>query len=203
MHSYSPSFVLHVHYIFLELIILIIIIIIIMKLFISQFSVTSSLYGQDILLSTLFSNTLCLCSSLNVREEVSHPYRNTCKIIVLYILIFKFLDRRLELPHYNTMYLGKRRFGRTHRLYLQGLEEELKPVSTCHLHVTCFLLRFLLKIEELVCSSETSVCFRTTQKTLLLIHVFPPCDNLRRYMWWLLSSLNLSRKRSEGGKKCQ
>jgi hypothetical protein len=31
----------------------------------------------------LFSNTLSLCSSLNVTDQVSHPYRTTGKIIVL------------------------------------------------------------------------------------------------------------------------
>jgi hypothetical protein len=43
----------------------------VMKLLIMQFSqppVTSSLFGANILLNTLFSNTLSLCSSLNVRE---------------------------------------------------------------------------------------------------------------------------------------
>jgi hypothetical protein len=50
--------------------------------------VTSSLFSPNILLSTLFSNTLSLCSSLNVRDQVSHPYRITGKIIVLYIQIF-------------------------------------------------------------------------------------------------------------------
>jgi hypothetical protein len=48
---------------------------------------TSSLLGSNIFLSTLFSNTLSLCSSLKVRDQVSQPYK-TCKIIVLYILIF-------------------------------------------------------------------------------------------------------------------
>jgi hypothetical protein len=61
-----------------------------MKLSIMQFSsVTSSLLGPNILLSTLFSNTLSVCSSFNVRDQVSHPYRTTGKIIVLYILISK------------------------------------------------------------------------------------------------------------------
>jgi hypothetical protein len=34
--------------------------------------------GPNILLSTLFPNTLSLCSSLNVRDQVSHPYKTTC-----------------------------------------------------------------------------------------------------------------------------
>jgi hypothetical protein len=42
-----------------------------------QFSpVTSSLFDPNILLSTLFSNTLSLYSFLKVRDQVSHPYRN-------------------------------------------------------------------------------------------------------------------------------
>jgi hypothetical protein len=51
---------------------------------------TSSLSGPNILLSTLFSNTLSLCPSLNVRDQVSLPYRTTGKIIVLYILNYVF-----------------------------------------------------------------------------------------------------------------
>jgi hypothetical protein len=31
-----------------------------------------------------------------VRDQVSHPYKTTRKIIVLYILIFTFLDCRRE-----------------------------------------------------------------------------------------------------------
>jgi hypothetical protein len=42
-------------------------------------------------LSTLFSNTLTLCSSLNVRDRVS-----TGKIIVLYILMFIFTENKRE-----------------------------------------------------------------------------------------------------------
>ena len=57
--------------------------------------VTSSLLGPNILLNTLFSDTLSLRSSLNMSDQVSHPYQTTRKIIVLYILIFIFLDSNL------------------------------------------------------------------------------------------------------------
>jgi hypothetical protein len=61
-----------------------------MKLHIMQFfqpPVTSSLFGLNILLSTLFSNTLSLCSSLNIRDQVLYPYTITGKIIVLFFSI--------------------------------------------------------------------------------------------------------------------
>jgi hypothetical protein len=38
--------------------------------------VTSSLFGPHILLNTLFSNTLSLFSSLNVRDKLSHQRKN-------------------------------------------------------------------------------------------------------------------------------
>jgi hypothetical protein len=37
-----------------------------------------------------------ISSSLNIGEEVSHPYRTTGKIIILYISIFMFLENRRE-----------------------------------------------------------------------------------------------------------
>jgi hypothetical protein len=65
----------------------------------------------------LFSNTLSLCSSLNIRDQVSHPYRTTGKIIVLYIPIFMFFYSRREdkrfwtewkqaLPEFNLLLIS-------------------------------------------------------------------------------------------------
>ena len=42
--------------------------------------ITSSLLGPNILRNTLFSNTLRLRSSLNVRDQISQPYTTTCSI---------------------------------------------------------------------------------------------------------------------------
>jgi hypothetical protein len=58
--------------------------------------VTSSPFGTNILLSTLFPNTLILCPSLNIIDQVSHPYRIRGKIIVLYILIFLAADEKTK-----------------------------------------------------------------------------------------------------------
>jgi hypothetical protein len=55
-----------------------------MKLLIMQFFRESCFFirvGPHILLSTLLSKTLSLCSSLKVRDQVSHPYKTRGKII--------------------------------------------------------------------------------------------------------------------------
>ena len=66
------------------------------------FPVTSSLLGPNILLNTLFSNTLSLRSSLNMSDQVPHPYKTTGKIIVPYILHFIFLNSNLEDKRFCT-----------------------------------------------------------------------------------------------------
>jgi hypothetical protein len=50
---------------------------------------TLSLFSPNILLDTLFTYTLSLCSSLTVRDHDSHPYRTAGKIIVLQPLVKK------------------------------------------------------------------------------------------------------------------
>jgi hypothetical protein len=49
---------------------------------------TSSLFGPNSLLSTLFSSVFSLCSSLSVSDQVLHPYRNIGK---LWSCIFRLL----------------------------------------------------------------------------------------------------------------
>jgi hypothetical protein len=66
----------------------------VMKLLIVQFSSTSCYFGPSVLCSTVFS--ISLCSSLNIRDKVSHPHKTTGKIMVLYILIFTFLGSRRD-----------------------------------------------------------------------------------------------------------
>ena len=58
--------------------------------------VTFSLLEPNILLSTLFSDTLSLCSSLDVTDQDSHPYKTTGNITVMCILISVFLDSKLQ-----------------------------------------------------------------------------------------------------------
>ena len=64
--------------------------------------VTLSLLGPNILLNTIFSNTLSFLSSRNVSDQVLHPYKSTGKIVVLYTLIFTFLDGNLEDKRFCT-----------------------------------------------------------------------------------------------------
>jgi hypothetical protein len=65
--------------------------------------VTSSLLGPNIPPSTLFSNTLSLCSALNVRDQVPHPYKTTFRIMILYILTSKFV--RTTPPNYKLFWI--------------------------------------------------------------------------------------------------
>ena len=43
--------------------------------------VTSSLFGPNILLNTIFSNTLSLRSSLSVSDQLSHPYKTSLRVL--------------------------------------------------------------------------------------------------------------------------
>ena len=66
-----------------------------MKFLISQ-SPPVTLLGANTFLSTLFLNTFNLCSSLNVKDQVSYPYKTTSKIIFPYILDFTYLDSEMD-----------------------------------------------------------------------------------------------------------
>jgi len=65
------------------------------------FPVTSSLLGPNILLNTMFSNTLSFLSSRNVSNKF-HTHTKQQEKLVPYILIFKFLDSNLEDKRFCT-----------------------------------------------------------------------------------------------------
>jgi len=67
-----------------------------------QSPVTSSLLGPNILLNTMFSNTISFLSFCIISDQVSHPYKTIGKIVVLLILISKFLDSNLENRRFCT-----------------------------------------------------------------------------------------------------
>ena len=65
-----------------------------------HFPVVSSLLAPNIFRSMLFLNTLNLCSSFSVRDQVSQSYNAIGNIIVLYVLTFNFLESRWD----NTIF---------------------------------------------------------------------------------------------------
>jgi hypothetical protein len=66
----------------------------IMESLIMQFSSVSchfTLLGQNILLSTLLSNTIInLYSSINLRDQVSHPYKTSIITVFVYFNLYVF-----------------------------------------------------------------------------------------------------------------
>jgi hypothetical protein len=110
-----------------------------------QSPVASSLFGPSILLIILCSYTLSLCSSLNVMDQVWHPYRTIGKIIVLYIIIFILLDSS---PEDKRLLLGTRSCPRLlmnfhNKLSFYG-DVLLASCPTCKLSILYDILLFQL-----------------------------------------------------------
>ena len=65
-----------------------------------QLPVVYCFLNPNIFLSTLSSNTFSLC--FYVGDQVSHPYKTTEKVIIMYALIFVFLNRKQEDKIFRT-----------------------------------------------------------------------------------------------------
>jgi hypothetical protein len=70
---------------------------------ISPISATSSLLNLHIFLCELF-HTFNLCFLFHVRDQVSHSFKTTGKVIVLSILVFRILDRTQVDKRFQTEY---------------------------------------------------------------------------------------------------
>jgi hypothetical protein len=98
-----------------------------------HYPVTSSLLGPYILLSILFSITLTLCSSHNVKDQVSHPHKTKGEIMVLHILIFTISDSRHT--HHKSSVEGTRcltylpvQFSRQSRLVCDAMTLSIRKI---------------------------------------------------------------------------
>jgi hypothetical protein len=132
--------------------------------------VTSSLFGSNILLSTLFSNTISLCPSLNVRDQVSHPYKTTSKILVFYILIFKFFDSNREDGRFWTQW----DHVTTLKLSSKSIHDMELKLFFC---IIPLYLQSVLIHSVNVVRSYTKACRRVLTSTLLyLTGSEPSCD---------------------------
>jgi len=63
---------------------------------------TSFLLDQNILLSTLFSDILNVCSSFSVRHQISHPCKISDTITVLYVVICATFENYRTLHHHHS-----------------------------------------------------------------------------------------------------
>jgi hypothetical protein len=101
--------------------------------------VSSSLFGPNILLSTLYSNTVSLWSSLNVRDHVSHPYRTKGEIRVLHVLIFTFSVSRWEDRRFWTEWYSDHLWKLNNRVPVSFTVSRMASVDTKIVRIPLFL----------------------------------------------------------------
>ena len=133
-------------------------------------SVTSSFSGPNFLLRSPFSNTLNLRSSLSVNDQVAHPYKTTGKTVVLYVLIFMFLDSKLG----DTIFCSEwRQVFTAFSLHWYQLRVEIVDSFRSVLRLlSCDLLRSSRKLIS---------CFEYMKQIQINLH----SDNIGKFVVWL------------------
>jgi hypothetical protein len=97
---------------------------------------TSSLFGPNILYSTLYSNTFSLCSSLNIRQQY-YILASCCTV-----LFNGYYRLCLRLRAVLSMFLICILFRNKHTAALYCSKGIIGYVSVCMLHSACFSIVF-------------------------------------------------------------
>jgi len=67
----------------------------------------------------MFSNTLSFLSSRNVNDQVSHPYKTTGKIIILYINIYIYIYSKINYGLHST---GEKEKRTPRKTWMEGVQ---------------------------------------------------------------------------------
>ena len=151
--------------------------------------VTSSLLGPNIFLSTPFSNTLSLRSSLNVSDQVSHPHKTTdinrrqsCKLGTVY-------KRHSALTQTNTVHTSNDVNLTQHVFYVKGNWGYRHTLRICDIY--CFSgATAVSERASLLCQVHFQPCY---SMVLLLVPVsyitLTLLDGCTLHLVWNKSSL--------------
>ena len=140
--------------------------------------VTLSLLGPNIFLSILFVNTLSLCSSLNVRDHLLHPYKRTgkmCSSVYFDVYILGYQTERRKILHQMMISIfgvqSALNFVMNIILIFQGYSQIFEVFNTFKRYITCLYVAFCQQEMNIYLVSleftSQSVSFLVTNRALV------------------------------------